>query len=242
MADPTQPRYAEIAEYVRGLIVAAEPGDRLPSDAELCERFQVSRMTARQAVQVLANEGLLHRRRGKGTFVTRRRVARLLGSPLSFSEGMRRRGAAPSSHLLTSGEVAPTPRESAALHLDEGEPAIVLQRLRLADGVPMAIERAVMPAALKAVFDADLEVESLHRAFERLGRIPTQALAEVGARRATAEERRLLDLPTNGVVVSEQRTIFDQDGAPLEATVTCYAADRYQFQAVLHRNDTEAVR
>jgi GntR family transcriptional regulator len=240
MNDNPQPRYVEIADYVRNLITDAEPGDRLPSDAELCERFDVSRMTARHAMQILTNEGLLRRQRGQGTFVTAGRVTRLLGSPLSFSEGMRRRGAVPSSHLLTSGEVVPTTAEAAELHLEDGEPAVVLERLRLADGVPMAIERVVMPTALGAVLGEDLETGSLHSAFERLGRIPTQALAEVSARRVTAREGRLLDLPPSGVVISERRTIFDEDGTPLEATVTCYAADRYRLQAVLHRDDSEA--
>ena len=83
------PRYVEIAEYLRGLIADAAPGDRLPSDADLCERFDVSRMTARQAVTLLANEHLLERKRGSGTFVSARRVPRALGSPLSFSESMR---------------------------------------------------------------------------------------------------------------------------------------------------------
>ena len=89
--DPT-PRYQEIADYLRRLISASRPGDRLPSEAELCERFGVSRMTVRQALQVLANEHLLVRRRGEGTFAAPRMVARLLGSPLSFTESMRRRG------------------------------------------------------------------------------------------------------------------------------------------------------
>jgi len=242
MSETTQPRYVEIAGYLRGLIEEAAAGDRLPSDAELCERFGVSRMTARHAVQVVANEGRLRRRRGQGTFVTERRIVRLLGSPLSFSEGMRRRGLVPSSRVLLSGETAPSAAEAAALQLEESESAVVLERVRLADEIPMAIERVVMPPALAGVLDQDLENGSLHAAFEHLGRSPTQALAEVTARPASARERRLLELAPNGVVICERRTIFDHGGEPLEATETCYAADRYQFQAVLHRDDTGAQR
>ena len=109
------PRYLEIADYLRDLIADAQLGDRLPSDAELCDRFGVSRMTARQAVNVLANERLLVRKRGSGTFVTGRRVPRALGSPLSFSESMRRRGMEPTSRVLRAGPADLTAEEAEAL-------------------------------------------------------------------------------------------------------------------------------
>jgi GntR family transcriptional regulator len=232
--DPT-PRYQEIADYLRRLISASRPGDRLPSEAELCERFGVSRMTVRQALQVLANEHLLVRRRGEGTFAAPRVVARLLGSPLSFTESMRRRGLRASSKMLHAGWIEPSVEDRAALHLPVGSRAIVVERLRLADDQPMAIERVVSPPTCAGILDDDLEGGSLHDAFERLGRIPTRAQARVSARRATDIERRLLGLDPDGVVLSEKRTIDDQDGIPIERTETLYAAERYEFEAVLQR-------
>lgn len=240
MTTPT-PAYLEIAGYLRELIGAAEPGDRLPSDAELCRRFGVSRMTARQAVQLLVNEDLIYRRRGKGTFVAARMVPRLLGSPLSFSESMRRRGLRASSRVLAAGMVDPQPAESKALGLAEGQQVALLERLRLADDLPMAIERALVTPSCAAVLDDDLERGSLHAAFERLGRIPMQAYARVSARRVTARERRLLALDAGEVVLSERRIISDQNGIPLEHTETRYAASRYEFEAVLRRNDHDQV-
>ena len=240
MTVETTPRYLEIAEALRRQVAAGRPGDRLPSDAELCERFGVSRMTARQAVQLLANEGLLVRRRGEGTFVAARAVPRLLGSPLSFTENMRRRGLRADSRLLEAGWVDPTREERAALGLAPGVRAVLVERLRLADGRPMAIERAVVTPACAGVLDDDLAHGSLHAAFERLGRIPTTATARVSARRPTLRERKLLGLPQSGVVLSERRTISDADGTPLEHTETLYAAERYAFEAVLHRGDQPA--
>jgi len=236
----TPPRYLEIAEYLRGLVKDANPGDRLPSDAELCQRFGVSRMTARQAVNVLANEHLLERRRGSGTYVTGRRVARALGSPLSFSESTRLKGMAPASRVLRAGPIDLSPIEATALRSTVDTPGIVLERLRLADGVPMAIERVIMLADDPGLLDEDLTSGSLHEAFEQRGRIPTRALAEVGARTATKRERDLLGLLTHGIVISEVRTIFDQNGEPLEHTTTLYAAERYTFTAMLYRDEQES--
>ena len=231
------PRYQEIADYLRHLIAASRPGDRLPSEAQLCDRFGVSRMTVRQAVQLLANERLLVRRRGEGTFTAPRAVARLLGSPLSFTESMRRRGRRASSHLLHAGWIEPSPEDRAALHLPKGSRAIVVERLRLADDVPMAIERAVATPACAGILEDDLAGGSLHAAFERLGRIPTRAQARVSARPATDIERSLLGLDPGGVVLSERRTIDDQDGIPIEHTETLYAAERYEFETVLQRDE-----
>jgi GntR family transcriptional regulator len=240
MTDST-PAYLEIAEYLRELVGTSEPGDRLPSDADLCEHFRVSRMTARQAVQLLVNEELVYRRRGKGTFVASRTVPRLLGSPLSFTENMRRRGLRASSQTLQSGMVVPGPAEAKALGLSPGERAALLERLRLADGQPMAIERALVTPSCAAVLDDDLEHGSLHAAFERLGRIPMKAHARVSARRVTAWERELLGLAAGEVVLSERRIISDQNGVALEYTETRYAASRYEFEAVLRRNDHDEV-
>lgn len=241
MTERNPPRYEQIAEYLRGLITTSEPGDRLPSDAELCDRFGVSRMTARQAVQVLTAEDLVLRKRGAGTFVAPRRVPRLLGSPLSFTESMKRRGMTASSRLLERRQIQPTDVERTSLGLGPSDPAYMLERLRLADGTPMAIERAIMPVSLVSSLKMDVEEGSLHSAFEDAGHTPTKALAEVTARRATKRERDLLKLTSSSdVLLCEDRIIWDQDGLALEHTVTCYVADRYAFEAVLYRGEEEA--
>ena len=240
MSEGHQARYEEIAAYLGELVANAEPGDRLPSEAELCERFAVSRMTARQAVQLVANEGLIDRRRGAGTFVRARPILRDLGSPLSFSGSMRARGMTASSETLHWGEVAPDEDERSALGLDEGATAYALERLRCADGTPMAIERAVMPWELALALGDDFQEGSLHEEFRRVGRLPAEAHAEVSARLANKRERELLGLPATGIIISERRTIYDQEGRALERTETRYAANRYTFRAILR--DREVTR
>jgi GntR family transcriptional regulator len=236
MSAETTPRYLEIADYLRRLVASGRDGDRLPSDAELCRRFGVSRMTARQAVQLLANDHLLTRRRGDGTFVSGRTAARTLGSPLSFTESMRRRGLRASSRVIVAALREPSEDDRTALQLRAGDRVVRVERLRLADGRPMAIERASIAPAFASILEEDLERGSIHAAFERLGRRPTEADARVSARRAVAAERHALDLGPGSVVLVERRIISDQDGLPLEHTETIYAAERYEFEAVLRRD------
>ncbi len=230
-------RYEEIAEYLRTLVADREPGDRLPSEAELCRRFGVSRMTARHAVQTLEQEHLLHRKRGTGTFVSSRPVPRLLGSALSFTESMRRRGMKASSQTLHSEHTPSGADDAAALQIAPGEGVGILERIRLADGVPMAIERAVLAPDCARVIET-LGDGSLHSAFAAEDRNPTRASATVEARRATARERRLLDLGSDGVVLCERRVIYDEMGRPLEHTETRYAADRYLFEVMMYNDET----
>ena len=142
----------------------------------------------------------------------------------------------PSSRVLRAGPVTLTSDDADALGIDITSPAIVLERIRLADAIPMAIERAVIPAGDSDLLDEDLTSESLHEIFERRGRVPTRALAEVGARKATKRERDLLEMAAQGVILTEIRTIFDQHDAPLEHTSTFYVAERYAFTAVLYRS------
>ncbi len=234
-----QARYLDIAAYLRDLVGNAEPDSLLPSDAELCEKFGVSRMTARQAVQLLVNEDLVERRRGRGTFVAPRRVPRSLGSPLSFTESMRQRGKATSSRPIEARLATATESEALALGITTGEPVFVIERVRLADDVPMAIERAVIPTSVAASIDTTLESGSLHNAFIAAGRSPSKAYAEVSARLATEWEQDHLELGPDSVILSEERTIFDQDGEPLENTLTLYAAARYTFSAILLPHEDE---
>ncbi len=235
MARAAVNRYEEIANHLRRLVAELHPGDLLPSETELSRQFGVSRMTARHAVQVLEREHLLHRRKGRGTFVSPRPVPRLLGSPLSFTESMRRRGMAAASVVLELGYTQAAAEDAVALGLDPGTEVAVLERLRLADGVPMAIERAVLAPICAEVVDF-LGTSSLHVAFESMGLTPSKATAQVHARPATGSERQLLELDDGGVVLCERRVIFDLEGTPLEHTETRYAADRYVFDVMMYRD------
>jgi GntR family transcriptional regulator len=225
-------RYQEIERWLRELVLGGAPGDTLPSESELATRFGVSRMTARQAVQNLAGEGLVQRRRGAGTFVAPRPMHRHEGSLLSFTEDMARRGKRASSRLLEAGLCPASTADSTALHLPEGARVVVIRRLRCADDVPLALEHAVLPAECAGVLADDLEHGSLHESLHRLGRTPDVANSWITARPATAGEAKLLDVPARTALLVERRIIHDVTGAPLEHTETAYIAERFVIDAV----------
>ncbi len=222
------PRYYEIERALRSRIAELQPGDALPSDAMLCEEFRVSRMTARNAVQRLAQEGLVHRIPGRGTFVARPSSHRQASNLLSFSEEMRRRGRSPRSVLIQRRMREPTDLESGRLALGHGEKVCVIRRLRLADEKPVALETAVLPASVAPILTgADLQNGSLHAALVEGGRLPTAGRATLRADMATADDARRLGVKRGAPLFIEQRLIFDDKGDPLEFTESRYVAARY---------------
>jgi GntR family transcriptional regulator len=225
-------RYQEIERWLRGRVLRSAPGDPLPSELELAARFGVSRMTARQAVQNLAAEGLVQRRRGAGTFVAPRPIHRHEGALMSFTEDMRRRGMEASSRLLEAGLRAASTADLDALRLPDGARVVAISRLRLADGAPMAIEHAALPAEFAGVLADDLEAGSLHESMIARGRVPAISRSWIRARIASSAESRLLELRARSALLVERRIIYDTDGLPLEHTETMYNADDYAIDAV----------
>jgi GntR family transcriptional regulator len=227
-----QTRYREIERYLRGLVEGASPGDPLPSEAELCERFSVSRMTVRQALAELTNDGLVERRRGQGTFVAHRPVHRRPGVFLSFTEEMNRRGVQATSRLLAARLDDPRRAEVDDLGLAPGSRVVRIVRVRLADGVPVALEDAALVPELGDVLAEDLGAGSLHGALERRGIVATRATGTITARLARASETELLDLAPQAALLVELRLLFDQHGRAFERTETRYVADRYVIDVV----------
>ena len=221
------PRYFEIEQSLRGRAARLEPHSPLPSEAQLCDEFGVSRMTARAAVQRLVQDGLVYRVPGRGTFVASPRANRTAGHILSFSDEMRRQGRAPSSRVIERRQRRASDDEERRLGVRD---VVVLRRVRLADGKPIAVERAVFPAdRVGAVLDRDFENESLFEALVTAGLVPTSGSAALAAEAATAEDARLLRVRKGAPLLVERRLIHDQDGEPLEWTESRYVGSRYRI-------------
>ena len=227
-----QVRYLEIADWLRDLIFSSAPGSRLPSEAEVANRFSVSRMTARSAIQLLVNEGKIVRRQGAGSFSSEAPLHRHEGVLMSFTSDMARRGLKASSRLVIAELRRGDETETRSLELPAGNKVVAVRRVRLADGVPLALEIAVLPAECVAVLSHDLERGSLHEALTNLGRRPEVAHSWISARLPSAEEAALLEITAGEPLLVERRIVADTNGAPLEFTETSYIAGRYVIDAV----------
>jgi GntR family transcriptional regulator len=220
-------RYREIEAWLREIILNGRPGEVIPSEVEIAASFEVSRMTARQAVLNLMREGLVDRRRGAGTFIADNPLHRREGVLLSFTEDMKRRGLRPSSELISAKKEIATTSDLKMLNLKDPSTVIVIKRLRLADETPLALERVVLTSKCQKVLDEDLISGSLHDALRKNGIQPTLASGWLKARLATTQEANRLDLPTKSPLLVETRVIEDQFGTAIEHTETAYAANRY---------------
>ena len=229
MTEPAyRPQYRQIEQALRERISTLQPGDRLSSDADLCAEFGVSRMTARNAMQRLAADGLIGREPGRGSFVARPPAHRRANRLMTFTQEMRRAGRVPTSRVLTRVIRPSSVTEAASLGIPTRQPVVHLRRLRQADGEPIALESSVLiGACANAVMTADLRHGSLDETFGRAGFVLCRGTGTISAAAATTEDARLLSVRTGDPLLVERRVIADDHGRQIEATESRYPADRY---------------
>lgn len=233
MGSKTMLRHEAVEHHLRSRIAGLQPGDPLESEAELCELFQVSRMTVRQAMNTLVSEGAIYRISGVGTFVGHPEVHRQMGKLRSFTEEMALRGHRASSRVLDHGVRRGTKSELAALQLAPKSDVVTIRRLRLADDEPLAIESVTLAPSLAWVVKEDLESGSLHALLANRGVVPSRATGTQVAALATEEDAAALDLPMGAPIFVEQRLITTADGMPIESTESRYAGNRFVFHIEL---------
>jgi len=230
------PMYFQIAENLKRAIEsgAIRPGERLDNEVQLSERLSVSRPTVRQAIQRLTHEGLVVRQRGVGTVVTNRRIQRKLALS-SLYEDLRASGREPATLVLSVRSAPADDETAAALGVAPGHAVTQIDRVREADGRPLAVMRNYLPADLLQ----GTEVESVlarHGLYETLRQQGVQfhcAEEVIGARKATAAEATLLHVPRSSTVLTMTRVALDPAGRVIEYGVHAYLADRYSFRVAL---------
>ncbi len=207
--------------------------DLLPGERELSQMLEVSRTTLRRAIAGLIEEGVLLHRHGAGTFVRRSppHVEQALSRLTSFTEDMRLRGFSASSRALERGVFLPTPDEAMMLDIALTESVFRLARLRLADGVPMAIERAAVP--MRFLGDAERVGASLYAALEAGGFRPVRAVQRLRAVVPGAAEAALLGIAEGSPALDIHRVAYIADGRRVEFTRSTYRSDTYDFVAEL---------
>lgn len=221
-------KYLTVRDYLRGLIAdGLGVGRAIPSERELCARFKVSRMTVRQAVDALVVEGLLERVQGRGTFVAQPKVDLQLRL-VSFPEEMRRRGMEPSLRVLAADRTAAPHHVADALDLPTGAEVYYLRRLRLADGLPMAVEENWVPVGLvPGLLDGET-TPSVYDSLTARGLPPTWGEDMIEAVQLEPEVAGHLGLDVGTAGLQIRRRTFSGDLA-VDYAVSIYRGDRYSL-------------
>ena len=197
------------------------------------EIFSISRVTVRKAFTELVTEGVLVQRRGSGTYIngTGRRIEQPLSRLTSFTQDMQLRGIKTDADWLNRASGLPTPEEALKLSISPSELVSRFHRLRRADGIPLAIENAVV---LNRFLPEPEQVEgSLYAALDARGLKPVRALQRLHAAALTVQDARLLELPAGSPALFIERVSYLSDGRPVEYTRSRYRGDAYDFIAEL---------
>jgi GntR family transcriptional regulator len=229
------PLYVQLAQKLAHAIRERryQPDEALPSERALSESLQLSRVTARKAIDQLVEQGLVVRRRGSGNYIAPR-LEQPLSRLTSFSEELNERGFRPSSRWLARGFAAASADEQLSLGLASGSRVARLVRLRLADDVVMAYEVSVLP---ENVLPDPTRVEgSLYALLAQLDRTPVRALQHLRAINADARLAVLLQVPAGRAVLFITRVGYLASGQPVELTHSYCRSDYYDFVAEMRRD------
>lgn len=229
------PLYLQLHRLIADAIASGrlKPGDHLPPEREMAAMSGLSRVTVRKGVQALVASGQLIQKRGSGTFVAPRveRLEQALSLLTSFTEDMARRGKRVESRWIARGLHAPVPEEVMALGLGANDRVARLERVRSSDGVPLAIERASLPAAILP--DPEGVDSSLYAVLEARALRPVRAVQRISAANLEAKDADLLGVPPGVAGLRIERVSYLPSGQVVEFTRSLYRGDAYDFAVEL---------
>lgn len=226
------PLYYQLKEILLESIKHAEKGTSFPTELELCERFDVSRPTVRQAIIELVNEGFLYRIKGRGTFIAEPKIRQdFLIELKSFSEEMQQKGLIPTTQVLDFRRVECDERVSEALEIPINSDVVQLERVRFADDEPVVLVMTFLPAdELPGILDRHFEDESLYHIIEEeYGYVIERATRTLEARIAGEYEAKLLGIKKRAPIQYIETVTYLRDNTPIEFSQAHYRGDRNTF-------------
>jgi GntR family transcriptional regulator len=231
--------YARIEETIATEIAQGEycPGDQLPTEDELLERFQVSRITIRRAIQNLVSRGLLEIRRGLGTFVLSPRIEAELTKLTGFVEDMKSVGRRASARVVSHGVIAASARVAQRLQLVKGTKVMQIKRVRLADDMPISFDETYLPLPLgKQIVRNDLRLHPIFTLLEEEYGVPlVEADYELEAVIATKAVAVALQVRVGSPIFQIERTSLTTGNQPVDYEVLSYRGDVVRFVTKLLR-------
>lgn len=226
----------QLLEILEGVIGGLAPGDRLPSERSLAQQYQVARATVTQAVEELVDKGLVYRVHGSGTFVAEPKLRQAV-TLTSFTEDMQSRGMAAGSVVLSRDVVGAGAVVARHLAIAPDAPVVRFERVRTADGEPMALERTYLPAQLfPGLEDVDLTDASLYRLLEERWGVRVMVADQwASVARLDAREAELLQVSVSQPALLFQRLTRDAKDTVVEYVRSLYRGDRYEVHTRLER-------
>ncbi|MGL5296448.1 MAG: GntR family transcriptional regulator [Culicoidibacterales bacterium] len=226
------PIYKQIEQWISETIKKGEweSNQMIPSEFEIANLFEVSRMTARHAVDNLVNRGMLYRIKGSGTYVADLRFEKQIHGLTSFSEDMVSRGMTPGSRVIDYRIMPADDKIASKLGIQVGESVHCIQRVRLADEQPMAIEITYLPLSLFPRIPRSVLSESLYNYIEKeLGHSIDHSMQYIEAASASEHEAKLLEIESHTPVLLIDLYSYLRNGRPFEYVRSLYRSDRYKF-------------
>ena len=225
------PAYLQIHDQIKKEIDEEvwQIGQRLPSERDLAETFQVSRMTLRQAITLLVEEGVLERRVGSGTFVASTRVQEKMRGTTSFTEIMKSQGKTPSSQLISYRRTLPSKQEVEKLGINKTENIIRMERVRYADKLPVVYEVASIPEKFIKNFKKEEITSHFFQTLQRHGYRIGKSQQTIYARLAKEKIAHYLEVEKGHAILGLTQVSYLEDGTAFEYVKSQYVGERFEF-------------
>lgn len=239
------PLYFQLKTIIESRIVAGEfnPGDKIPSENQLCEDYGVSRTTARQAIAELVSSGKLVRTQGRGTFVAHLPTDRLLYRLTGFSSDMKKQGFSPSSKVLDFRVIIPPAEIAKIMQINPTDAVIFIKRLRYIDGQLMGLEKTHLPfMRFSTLTKEDMEKTSLYEILiNQFNTIPTRTLINFFSVRGNDKVCELLEITQDVPLIFMSDVNYDQNDRLFEYSRSYYRGDYYSFHIEINKHLNENV-
>jgi DNA-binding GntR family transcriptional regulator len=235
------PLHALLADRLQKLIETGDlpVGARIENEISLAERLGISRPTVRRAMQHLVDQGLVFRKPGFGTEVMMPAVLRPVALT-SLYDDLAKAGRQPRSEVMSFEVIPASDAAALALRIPPRSEVTSIERLRYADGQPLAIMHNLVPVHIARLARGDLQRRGLYELLRSSSAVPRTAPEVIGARSATAQEATLLGIRRSAAVLTMTRTAWNADERGIEYGSHVYRADRYAFEQTVRAGEQAA--
>ena len=230
--DAITPLYVQLMEELETSIRNGvyKPGDKIMTEAEMAKEYGVSLITVRKAVGSLMEKGLVVRKQGKGTFVTKPKYSRNMKKLQSFTEMCEQMGVKPGAQVLENRLIMADKKVADRLGIEPGSNVVYISRLRLADGEPVQVEKSYFPLKYAFLLEEDLNNGSMFEGLkEKAGAKVASSEKMIELCRATAEEAALMDVKKGDYLLFVKSTAYDENGEPMYAGIQLINGDRFSL-------------